>query len=150
MTSLPRHTPEPHITPTAASRSVRAGGCKAGAAWALGVVMALGLGGVAGGAWAQQMAPGIAPGSSSSSAPAPPAPAASGAAAVPEAPAVPKYGASDIKTIFNYLDRNRDGAISRDEAAGFKGVARNFDRADTNKDGVLSFDEFEFAMNRAK
>lgn len=70
--------------------------------------------------------------------------------AVPAAPAVPKYSASDIKTIFNYLDRNKDGKISREEAAGFKGVARNFDRADTNHDGALSFDEFAFAMNQAK
>ena len=76
--------------------------------------------------------------------------AAADAAAVPEAPAMPKYSAADIKTIFSYLDRNRDGNISPEEAAGFKGVARNFERADTNKDGVLSFEEFEFAMNRAK
>lgn len=81
-----------------------------------------------------------------------PAPAASAApeAAVPAPPVVPKYSASDIKTIFNYLDRNKDGKISREEAAGFKGVARNFDRADTNHDGALSFDEFAFAMNRAR
>ena len=80
------------------------------------------------------------------------APAASAApeAAVPAPPAVPKYSASDIKTIFSYLDRNKDGKISREEAAGFKGVARNFDRADTNQDGSLSFDEFAFAMNRAR
>ena len=70
--------------------------------------------------------------------------------AVPDSPAVPKYSAAQIKTIFGYLDRNGDGNISKEEAASFKGVARNFDRADTNKDGVLSFEEFEFAMNRAK
>lgn len=64
--------------------------------------------------------------------------------------AVPKYSASDIKTIFSYLDRNKDGRISREEASGFKGVARNFDRADTNHDGSLSFDEFAFAMSQAK
>ena len=69
---------------------------------------------------------------------------------MPAPPTVPKYSASDIKTIFNYLDRNKDGKITREEAAGFKGVARNFDRADTNHDGALSFDEFSFAMNRAK
>jgi Ca2+-binding EF-hand superfamily protein len=70
--------------------------------------------------------------------------------AAPASPAAPKYSASDIKTIFSYLDRNKDGTISREEAAGFKGVARNFDRADTNHDGVLSFDEFAFAMNQAR
>lgn len=71
-------------------------------------------------------------------------------AAAPNAPAAPKYSAADIKTIFSYLDRNGDGNINKDEAASFKGVARNFDRADTNKDGVLSFEEFEFGMNQAK
>lgn len=96
--------------------------------------------------WALSPAP--APEAAASSA----APAASSAleAAVPAPPVVPKYSASDIKAIFSYLDRNKDGKISRDEAAGFKGVARNFDRADTNQDGALSFDEFSFAMNRAK
>ena len=96
--------------------------------------------------WAHSPAP--APEAAASS----PAPAASAApeAAVPAPPTVPKYSASDIKTIFNYLDRNKDGKITREEAAGFKGVARNFDRADTNHDGALSFDEFSFAMNRAK
>ena len=76
--------------------------------------------------------------------------AISGTVAVPDSPAVPKYTAAQIKTIFGYLDRNGDGNISKEEAASFKGVARNFDRADTNQDGVLSFEEFEFAMNRAK
>ena len=84
-------------------------------------------------------ASGAAPAASALSAPVRPAPRA-----------VPKYSASDIKTIFNYLDRNKDGKISRDEAARFKGVARYFDRADTNHDGALSFDEFAFAMNQAK
>ena len=101
---------------------------------------------LAGAVWAHSHAP--APEAAASSA----APAASSAleAAVPAAPVVPKYSASDIKTIFSYLDRNKDSKISREEAAGFKGVARNFDRADTNQDAALSFDEFSFAMNRAK
>lgn len=100
--------------------------------------------------WAQTPAP--APEAAASSAALAPAAAVSSAPepAVPAPPAVPKYSASDIKTIFNYLDRNKDGKISREEAAGFKGVARNFDRADTNQDGSLSFDEFAFAMNRAR
>lgn len=115
-------------------------------------------------AWAQAPVP--APAASAVQAPASaaeapassPAPAASATPAaattpepaVPAPPAVPRYSASDIKTIFNYLDRNKDGKISREEAAGFKGVARNFDRADTNNDGSLSSDEFTFAMNRAR
>lgn len=115
---------------------------------------------VAGVAWAQTpevAAPAPSPAASASEAPAAPAsavspvPAAPAAEpAVPEPPAVPRYSASDIKTIFSYLDRNKDGQISREEASGFKGVARNFDRADTNKDGNLSSEEFSFAMNRAR
>ena len=76
--------------------------------------------------------------------------AAASSADVPAAPVVPRYSASDIKTIFTFLDRNKDGKISREEAAGFKGVARNFDRADTNLDGSMSADEFALAMNRAR
>ena len=98
--------------------------------------------------WAQLPGPIPAPEAAASSA----APASSVASepAVLTPPVVPKYSASDIKTIFSYLDRNKDGKISREEAAGFKGVARNFDRADTNQDGSLSFEEFAFAMNRAQ
>lgn len=106
----------------------------------LGLVMAAGC--TAPGAQAQINAPGAVAVAASA--------AASDTTIAPNAVATPKYSAADIKTIFSYLDRNGDGRISKEEAASFKGVARNFDRADTNKDGVLSFEEFEFAMNQAK
>ena len=106
----------------------------------LGLVMAAGC--TAPGAQAQINAPAAAAVAASA--------AASDATAAPNAAIAPKYSAADIKTIFSYLDRNGDGKISKEEAASFKGVARNFDRADTNKDGALSFEEFEFAMNQAK
>ena len=48
------------------------------------------------------------------------------------------------------MDANHDGKISREEAAGFRGVARHFDQADTNHDGFLSRDEFDAAMNYVK
>lgn len=69
-----------------------------------------------------------------------------------EAPALqaPAYTASNIALAFNYIDANKDGQLSREEAAGFRGVAKNFDAADTNKDGSLSRQEFENAMNRSK
>ena len=106
----------------------------------LGLVMAVGC--TALGARAQINAPAAAAVAASA--------AASDATAAPNAAIAPKYSAADIKTIFSYLDRNGDGKISKEEAASFKGVARNFDRADTNKDGALSFEEFELAMNQAK
>lgn len=71
-------------------------------------------------------------------------------AAVPALPSAPRYSASELKQAFNYMDANRDGKISREEAAGFRGVAKNFDRADTNHDGFLSRDEFDAAMNYVK
>lgn len=48
------------------------------------------------------------------------------------------------------MDANRDGKISRAEAAGFRGVARYFDQADTDQDGFLSRSEFGAAMNHVK
>ena len=52
--------------------------------------------------------------------------------------------------MFDYMDRDKDGFISREEASGFRGVARHFDEADLNKDGRLSREEFEKAMNQVK
>lgn len=82
-------------------------------------------------------------------------PAAAPAATVPQtaAPAptsAPKYAAKDIERAFGYIDANKDNQISREEAAGFRGVARHFDEADTNKDGMLSREEFENALNASK
>jgi hypothetical protein len=82
----------------------------------------------------------------------PAAPAASQAdtAPAPAAASAPKYSATDIERAFNFMDANKDGKISREEAAGFRGVARHFDEADTNKDGFLSREEFESALNGSK
>lgn len=80
-------------------------------------------------------------------------PAPAPAAAPPAPPAAaqgPAYTASNIALAFTYIDANRDGKISREEAAGFRGVAKYFDEADVNKDGFLSREEFENAMNRSK
>lgn len=82
-----------------------------------------------------------------------PAVPAEPAAVAPTAPAPvpePAYTASTIALAFTYIDANKDGKLSRAEAAGFRGVAKYFDAADINQDGILSREEFDNAMNRSK
>ena len=62
----------------------------------------------------------------------------------------PRYAANDLERAFGFMDGDRDGKVSRQEASGFRGVAKNFDRADTNQDGFLSREEFDTAMNYVK
>jgi len=77
--------------------------------------------------------------------------AATSSAAAAEVPApAPRYAASELERAFGFMDGNRDGKVSRQEASGFRGVAKNFDRADTNQDGFLSREEFDTAMNYVK
>ena len=52
--------------------------------------------------------------------------------------------------VFAVLDANRDGYVSRREAARHAGVARGFDAADDDRDGRLSPLEFSrIAVNRS-
>jgi hypothetical protein len=62
----------------------------------------------------------------------------------------PKYSSTDIGRAFGFMDSNKDGKVSREEAAGFKNVARHFTAADTDKDELLSRGEFESALNHRK
>jgi EF hand len=102
-------------------------------------------------ACAQTPAPAAPPASAPEAAPkAAPAPATPAPASSPPQPQGPAYTASNIALAFAYIDANRDGKISREEAAGFRGVAKYFDEADVNKDGFLSREEFENAMNRSQ
>lgn len=66
------------------------------------------------------------------------------------AAAKPKYSSSDIGRAFGFMDGNKDGKVSREEAAGFRNVAKYFDAADTNKNQALSREEFERALNSDK
>lgn len=81
---------------------------------------------------------------------APATPPASEPASAASAAGTPKYSAADLDRAFSFMDGNRDGKVSRDEASNFRGVSRHFDQADTNKDGFLSREEFEAGMNKAK
>ena len=81
--------------------------------------------------------------------PAPESAASATSASETSAPA-PRYTASNLERAFKFMDANHDGQISREEAAGFRGVARHFDQADTNHDGFLSREEFDTAMNYVK
>lgn len=78
------------------------------------------------------------------------APATSAPASAPQAAAKPppKYSAKDIERAFSFMDVNKDGKISRAEAAGFRNVAKHFDAGDSNKDNFLSLEEFGNALNR--
>ena len=54
----------------------------------------------------------------------------------------PKAHASSIETRFKELDRNRDGAISKSEAAQEPALWSRFSSYDQDKDGKLSLREF--------
>ena len=76
--------------------------------------------------------------------------AVSAASTTATANPAPKYAAQDVDRVFKYLDTNRDGKISREEAAAFKNIASHFDGADVNKDNFLTHDEFDNAVNGRK
>jgi Ca2+-binding EF-hand superfamily protein len=47
--------------------------------------------------------------------------------------------------IFKRLDTNRDGVISKDEAAGAERIAKSFDTLDADHDGMITQDEMRAA-----
>ena len=61
--------------------------------------------------------------------------------AMPAAPAD-----TEVKAAFTKADKNADGKLSREEAAGLPAIAANFDRVDADKDGAISTAEFGKAM----
>lgn len=82
--------------------------------------------------------------------PATPAPQDAVSTPAPATAAKPRYSSGDIDRAFAFMDSNKDGKVSREEAAGFRNVAKHFDAADTNQDQALSLQEFASAMNRPK
>lgn len=63
--------------------------------------------------------------------------------------AAPAGGAkADSAASFDVLDANKDGSISKDEAAGMKGLSESFEKLDANKDSKLDQKEFDKAMGK--
>lgn len=64
------------------------------------------------------------------------------------ATAAPATAAADaeVTAAFTKADKNRDGKLSKEEAATLPAVAANFERADADKDGMISAAEFGKAM----
>ncbi len=60
--------------------------------------------------------------------------------------------ATDAEAGFNLaqLDRNKDGAVDKQEARGSASLSAIFDKADTNKDGKLDAAELSAASSMSK
>jgi hypothetical protein len=56
--------------------------------------------------------------------------------------AAPRAATSAPKVMFESMDRDRDGSISRAEAAADQQVGRQFEELDRNRDGKLDAGEF--------
>ena len=54
----------------------------------------------------------------------------------------PPVLANDEPVNFTDVDSNKDGAITRQEAASFAPVERGFDKVDANRNGLLERQEF--------
>lgn len=64
----------------------------------------------------------------------------------PGAQAAPAPAANDAGALFLKLDTDKDGYVSRTEAAANKDVAKAFPKADANADGKLDPNEFATAV----
>jgi len=54
-------------------------------------------------------------------------------------------GDMDKKTAYNELDANKDGLLTKEEAAADSAVSQEFTVADTNQDGYVTAAEFDEA-----
>jgi hypothetical protein len=64
--------------------------------------------------------------------------------ATPATPATPAASAASAKRVnWSQLDSDKDGKLSKAEAAPVKGLSKVFDQADANKDGALTADEYK-------
>ncbi|MEO8022185.1 EF-hand domain-containing protein [Polaromonas sp.] len=54
--------------------------------------------------------------------------------------------AQEVEAAFQRADVNKDGRLSRQEAARFPVIEQHFDQIDTNHDQMLSPEEFQAAL----
>ena len=73
-------------------------------------------------------------------------PAAKSAPATPGAAAQAAPAGQDAAAAFARADTNKDGKLSRQEAARLPAVEQRFDQIDTNRDQSVSREEFEAAI----
>lgn len=67
----------------------------------------------------------------------------------PDAKPAMRLSSSQIQQAFQFMDRNRDGRLTRAEAGLFPRIERHFDRIDGNRDGSVSPAEFEEALQQS-
>jgi len=74
------------------------------------------------------------------------------ASAQTKAPAEPTSAKANVavEAAFADVDANKDGKLSKEEAARLPAIGAKFDQLDKNKDGVLSVEEFGAAYTPAK
>ena len=70
-----------------------------------------------------------------------------GAACIPLAHATPDRAA--VEAAFGRADLNKDGLLSKGEAAQLPAIAARFGQLDSNKDGSLSLEEFAVGYTAA-
>ena len=73
--------------------------------------------------------------------PATPADPQAGTAAIPATPAQPAAAAG--KVTWSDLDADKDGKLTRTEAAPIESLSQSFEAADADKDGALTTDEYK-------
>jgi len=62
------------------------------------------------------------------------------------------FNKKELENIFNSIDKNKDGRISKDEffENPLKEATARFDNTDTNKDGIVTLDEENAAIAKLK
>lgn len=70
--------------------------------------------------------------------------------ATPATPAVPANGMPNVKKSWSEVDGDKDGKLTKAEAAAVPALSQVFDQADSNADGALTADEYKNFVAKAK